>query len=137
MTAAGAQQLRYMRFWLGGGWLLVFVAMVMSVLPGLPTFTVLYSDKIFHATTYFILMGWFSGIYLPSRFWLIALALALLGVALEFLQTLFPYRFFDSWDIAANIAGVAIAWLLAANGMGNWCQLMERRIDGPGNDTRD
>ena len=137
MTAAGAQQLRYMRFWLAGGWLLVFLAMVMSVLPGLPTFTVQYSDKIFHATTYFILMTWFSGIYLPSRFWLIALALALLGVALEFLQTLFPYRFFDSWDIAANISGVALAWLLAANGMGNWCRLIERRIDGPGNETGD
>ena len=135
MTAAGAQQLKYMRFWLGGGWLLVFVAMVMSVLPGLPTFTVLYSDKVFHASTYFILMSWFSGIYLPSRFWLIALALALLGVALEFFQTLFPYRFFDPWDIAANITGVAIAWLVAVKGMGNWCQLIERRIDGSGRNT--
>ncbi|MCZ6879498.1 MAG: VanZ family protein [Gammaproteobacteria bacterium] len=135
MTAAGAQQLKYMRFWLGGGWLLVLVAMVMSVLPGLPTFTVLYSDKIFHAITYFVLMIWFSGIYLPSRYWSIALALALLGVALEFFQTLFPYRFFDSWDIAANMTGVAIAWLVAVKGMGNWCQLIERRITRSGSNT--
>jgi len=135
VTAAGGKQLKYMRFWLGGGWLLVFVAMITSVLPGMPIFTVQYSDKIFHATTYFILMGWFSGIYLPSRFWLIALAFALLGVALEFLQTLFPYRFFDPWDIAANISGVAIAWLVAVAGMSNWCQLIERRIDGSGNGT--
>ena len=133
MTAAGAQQLKYMRFWLGGGWLLVLVAMVMSVLPGLPTFTVLYSDKIFHASTYFVLMIWFSGIYLPSRYW--SIALALLGVALEFFQTLFPYRFFDSWDIAANMTGVAIAWLVAVKGMGNWCQLIERRITGSGSNT--
>ncbi len=132
MTAGGGRQLKYMRFWLGGGWLLVVVATVMSVLPGLPTFTVQYSDKIFHAMTYFILMAWFSGVYLPSRFWLIALALALLGVALEFLQTLFPYRFFDSWDIAANISGVAIAWLIAMRGMSNWCQLIERRIEKSG-----
>ena len=135
MTAAGAQQLKYMRFWLGGGWLLVLVAMVMSVLPGLPTFPVLYSDKIFHASTYFVLMIWFSGIYLPSRYWSIALALALLGVALEFFQTLFPYRFFDSWDIAANMTGVAIAWLVAVKGRGNWCQLIERRITGSGSNT--
>ncbi|MCH6573521.1 MAG: VanZ family protein [Proteobacteria bacterium] len=122
-----------MRFWLGGGWLLVLVAMVMSVLPGLPTFTVLYSDKIFHAITYFVLMIWFSGIYLPSRYW--SIALALLGVALEFFQTLFPDRFFDSWDIAANVTGVAIAWLVAVKGMGNWCQLIERRITGSGSNT--
>ena len=135
MTAAGRQQLKYIRFWLGGGWLLVFTAMVMSVLPGLPTFTVQYSDKIFHATTYFVLMAWFSGIYLRSRFWLIALALALLGVALEFLQTLFPYRFFDRWDIAANVSGVAIAWLVAVRGMSDWCQMIERRIGESGNNT--
>jgi len=136
VIATGERRLKYLRFWLAGGWLLVFVAIAMSVLPGLPTFTVQYSDKIFHAASYFILMAWFAGIYLPARYWLIALALALLGIGLEFGQTLFPYRFFDVWDIAANVTGVAIAWLLALGGMSNWCQSIEQRIAASGNDPQ-
>jgi VanZ family protein len=135
VIATGERRLKYLRFWLAGGWLLVFLSIVMSVLPGLPTFTVPYSDKVFHATSYFVLMAWFAGIYLRSRYWLIALALAVLGIGLEFGQTLFPYRFFDPWDIAANITGVAIAWLLALSGMSNWCQLLEQRIDASGEDA--
>ncbi len=135
MITTGERQLKYLRYWLAGGWLLVLLAIAMSVVPGLPTFTVQYSDKIFHAASYFILMAWFAGIYLRSRYWLIALALAVLGIGLEFGQTLFPYRFFDPWDIAANITGVAIAWLLALNGMSNWCQLLEQRIDPSGEDA--
>lgn len=135
MIATGERRLKYLRFWLAGGWLLVFLSIVMSVLPGLPTFTVPYSDKVFHATSYFVLMAWFTGIYLPARYWLIALALVLLGIGLEFGQTLFPYRFFDTWDIAANITGVAIAWLLARSGMSNWCQLIEQRMYGSGDDA--
>jgi len=135
VITTGERQLKYLRYWLAGGWLLVLLAIAMSVVPGLPTFTVQYSDKIFHAASYFILMAWFAGIYLRSRYWLIALALAVLGIGLEFGQTLFPYRFFDPWDIAANITGVAIAWLLALNGMSNWCQLLEQRIDPSGEDA--
>jgi len=130
VSIAGGQPLQYPRFWLAGGWLLIVLAVAVSVLPGLPTFTVRYSDKVFHAFMYFVLMIWFAGLYLPSRYGLIALGLASLGVGLEFLQTLFPYRFFDPWDIAANISGIAIAWLSALGGMSAWCRMVEKRVVG-------
>jgi VanZ family protein len=128
VTASARQPLRYFRFWLAMGWLLVILSVIVSLVPNLPTFTVPYSDKIFHAGTYFLLMTWFSGIFLPSRYWAIALSLVAMGLATEFLQTVFPYRFFDPWDLAANVAGVATAWLFALAGLNSWCRVVEYKI---------
>ena len=41
----------------------------------------------------------------------VALLMILLGIALEFGQTLVPGRFFSVWDIIANSSGVALGVL--------------------------
>lgn len=129
---AFARDLVYFKRWRLGGWILVAMSLAVSLTPSLPTFTVQYSDKVFHALTYFILMFWFAGIYRDRIFWLLALAFALMGVAVEFIQTTVPYRFFDRYDLLANVVGILIAWFLASLGMKNWCEGLEARLTGNG-----
>ena len=69
------------------GWLLVLAVCVGSLVPGqtLPTFSI--SDKVLHAGSYFLLMVWFAGLYGRKHQAWIALALVLLGIALDIAQT--------------------------------------------------
>lgn len=130
------RDLDYYQWWRAGGWILVVVSVGVSVTPGLPTFTVPYSDKIFHALTYFVLMIWFAGIYRDRWYWLLALGLAMMGVAIEFIQTTVPYRFFDSYDLLANVIGIALGWALALLGLNRWCQIAEGKLNPAGRRSR-
>lgn len=71
-------------------------------------------DKIGHILSYATVMWWFVQLYPKSRYFLIGGLLIGMGLALEFVQGLTPYRHFDYMDSLANTTGVVIGWLLGA-----------------------
>jgi VanZ family protein len=83
------------------------------------------SDKLWHAGTYFVVMAYFSQIYVPLRMRLVvAVALIALGVGIEFIQPYFN-RQFDWHDAFANGVGVAGALLISLSPLG----LILRHVD--------
>jgi VanZ family protein len=120
--------LKYPKFWLTAGWLLVALSIVGSVLPVDPAAPVFQFDKLVHAGTYALLMIWFAGIYRPGRYTIIAICLVLLGLVLEGVQALLPLRFFDVADLVANMSGVAAGLVLTLLLLKGWCQRVEAWI---------
>ncbi|MDH4287028.1 MAG: VanZ family protein [Gallionella sp.] len=100
--------LKYRRFWLAGGWLLVGLVIYLSLTPHPPE-PLKFSnvDKLEHGFAYGSLALWFCQIYLPARSRMIAIvALIGMGIGLEFVQGWSGYRHFDTWDMLANSIGV-------------------------------
>ena len=122
--------LKYPKFWLASGWLLVVLSIAGSLFPVDPDAPVFQFDKLVHAATYALLMIWFAGIYRPGRYAIIAFLLVLLGLALEGVQALLPLRFFDVADLVANMSGVAVGLILALLLLKGWCQQFEAWISG-------
>ena len=86
-------------------------------------------DKLAHFAAYGGLSFWF-GMLIEGRGreLRIAVAFALLGVALEFLQGLTDYRTFEIADMIANATGAALGWGLAQTPLRNVLDWMERLI---------
>ena len=121
--------LRYPRFWLSLGWLLVLGVIVGSLLPGpiIREITPPINDKVEHFTAYFVLMAWFAGLYPRSKHVLVAVALVALGTALDILQgTATQTRSFELLDIAADAVGIVVALVLSAWLLEGWCLRVER-----------
>jgi VanZ family protein len=87
-------------------------------------------DKLAHLAAYCSLSFWF-GMLIEGRGreLRIAVAFALLGVALEFLQGLTDYRTFEIADMIANAIGAALGWGLAQTPLRNVLEWVERAID--------
>lgn len=102
------------------GWALVVAVVVLSLIPSVPLPPVQGSDKVAHIIAYFGLMIWFGQLYFRRFHPRIAVALLALGVLLEFLQRLTPYRTFEVADMVADGMGIALAWGLASTRMGAW-----------------
>jgi len=123
--------LRYPKLWLGFGWALLIAVTVGSLLPGVDRLNVDMHDKVMHFSSYFLLMIWFAGLYERTRhYFVIALILVALGIALDLMQGQMPYRQFDLLDIVANTAGVMSGFILALFAMGGWCLRIERWLLG-------
>ena len=123
--------LRYAWLWLGGGLVLVLGVSLGSVLPQqavrmLDSLDV--PDKLLHATSYCILMLWFSGMYRRRYYWLLVLVLLALGFALELAQRMLGYRSFEMLDMAANLAGIGVGAVAAAIWLGGWCERVELQL---------
>jgi len=70
-------------------------------------------DKLAHAAAYGGLSFWFGMIFGGRGLQLgIAVAFAVMGAALEFLQGLTGYRSFEIADMVANAVGAALGWCL-------------------------
>jgi VanZ family protein len=65
-------------------------------------------DKLHHLVAYGALMFWWGMVQPRGRWWWAA-GLIGLGVALEYAQSLTPYRSLDYRDMAFNAGGVALA----------------------------
>ena len=122
--------LKYPWLWLSLGWSLVVCVVAASVFPGVVTLAagVTWADQAAHASSYCLLMIWFSGLYARRYHGIVAVTLLALGFALEMVQRGLPYRFFEFADLCANATGVFIGlgfsfWLLAG-----WCQRVESRF---------
>jgi len=103
------------RFWRGVGWFGVALLLYLSLTPVPPEIHVGNGDKIGHALAYATLMFWWGQLVSGfSRRLLLGAALALLGIVLEFVQGWTGWRTFDTNDMLANAAGVALGWVLVA-----------------------
>lgn len=119
--------LRYGKFWLTTGWLVIALTLAAFVAPGTPMPDVFGIDKLQHLVCFLFLTVWFCGLY-PRRYYrFIAAGLLLYACGTEVLQGFLTYRTASLGDLLADATGVA-AGLLAANaGAGRWCIELERR----------
>jgi len=118
--------LRYPWVWLALGWALVAAVCLGSLVPGSSVPEIRLSDKLLHAGSYFLLMVWFAGLYPRGRHVWIALVLFGLGLALDVLQSATATRMFEPRDVAANAAGILVAFALSFWLLEGWIQRMER-----------
>lgn len=99
-------------------WLLIGCALVQALVAlnfiFVPLkFSLLHEDKFYHAIAHALPACWFFMLYRHTfERRALLLAFLLLAALNELLQPLSSYHTFDVWDIAANLAGVGIAWLL-------------------------
>lgn len=118
----------FSRLWLLLGALLVAVVIYVSVLP-VPEVAmgVMSHDKLIHLSVYLLLMSWFAQIYRHdlTRL-LLAVALVVMGIGIEFWQGTTPSRLFDPFDMLANTCGVILAWALAYTPFGSLLQSFDR-----------
>jgi VanZ family protein len=101
-----------------------------SLLPGraLPDVSFVISDKAQHAAVYCLLMVWFAGLYPRRAYLLVAAVLCALGIGLDLLQGLTETRSLELLDIAADLVGIAIGFVLSVSLLGGWCQRLEQRL---------
>lgn len=98
--------------WLLSGWLWIGVVVYFTLTPTPPQVDlgIDHADKLEHMAAYFWLMGWFIPLYPARRARLmIAVALIVMGITLEFLQYLGGVRYLELADMVANTSGVLIA----------------------------
>lgn len=102
--------LRLARWWVALGLAMIVVVVAGSLLNISQPVQVKNIDKLHHLVAYGAMMYWW-GMVQPRqrRWWLVGLVA--LGVALEYAQSLTPYRTLDYRDMAFNAAGVALALL--------------------------
>jgi VanZ family protein len=119
--------LRHPRLWLVSGWILVVLAVIVSIMPlsEMPKMGGV-SDKLEHAVAYSALALWFAGIYPKSRYPLIGVALLVMGIVIEGLQGAMNLgRHADMRDVYANTLGIVCGLLLALIWLGGWAQRVE------------
>lgn len=117
--------LRYKWFWLGAGLAFVVAILVLALMPLAGPPLPLGDDKLAHVLAFTFLSAWFLGVFRPARAWQVAVALAAYGLLIEYLQSFTPYRSAEMYDVLADFTGIAVGWLLARTGLGNWCARVE------------
>lgn len=123
-----ASPLRFFRLWRAIGIALVAGAIVVSLIPLPYTFSMSYTDKIWHALTYACLMFWFVQLFRWKRNWLLALGFMAMGVLIEGLQYLTGYRTAELADVLANTSGVLAGWALFRTPLGGSLQWFDTRL---------
>ena len=94
-------KLRWFRMWLALGICLIAAVFYFSLTPiAIPAE---HFDKLFHALTYALMMGWFVQLYNGRRsHLLLAIGFMSMGVSIEILQGFHPMRYFDVLDTLAK-----------------------------------
>lgn len=116
---------RFRRVWLILGWVLVLMVVTLSLVPLPAPTTLTAQDKLNHLLAYATLMAWWTP--LARAACRPALALLLLGLALELLQARSGYREGDIHDMAANALGVGLGALFARL-VPDWMRRCERAV---------
>lgn len=125
------RDLRWPRLWRALGAVLVLALVVVCLIPEPPDpVPMRQSDKLYHVAGYALLAGWSVQLFAPPALWPRLLALLVLGVALEGVQALLPWRSADVLDAVANAAGVGLGALLAATPLAHALQWFERGLAG-------
>ena len=121
---------RFPRIWLGIGLLLIALMIGASFMPNFsPAIYFEHIDKLGHFVAYLAVTCWFSLLFTRNRDrWVIALALVVLGIGLEYLQRFSASHVFEYEDMGANAAGVLCALLLAQIGFSRGLVAVERRL---------
>ena len=120
-------ELRWFRLWLALGICLIAGVFYFSLTPiYMPAEHI---DKLVHASTYALMMGWFVQLYQGRRsHLLLAIGFISMGVSIEILQGFHPMRYLDVLDMLANAAGVAIVWFFAGGQISTGLRRVEQRI---------
>jgi len=116
---------------LGLGLLLVGLVIYLSLasLESMPSVEIPFSDKVEHFIAYGVMMLWFGQIIRGRRGAILTAAgLVALGVALEFIQAVTPYRSFELSDMASNAVGVLAGFLLSRTRLGYMLFALERAL---------
>jgi len=117
---------RHARLWRVLSCVVIVAAIIVCLLPARDIPDVGVSDKWEHSVAYVLLTLWFAGLYPRSRYWVIALGLLLMGIAIEFAQAdMHMGREGDVHDVIANTAGIAVGIVLALAGLGGWAQWID------------
>jgi hypothetical protein len=120
--------MHFMKAWMAIG--LAFVALVIFLsLTSNPVQVPDVGFKLGHVLAYAWLMFWFAQLFRgrPTRL-AIGVALALMGVALEYIQGMTGYRTFAYSDMRDNAVGVVAGFLVALTPMGRLIPSMDRLI---------
>lgn len=105
--------LHYQRTWRAIGILILALIVIGSLTPVPSTNIKIQAyDKVAHVLMYLLLMAWFSQVYTNNNRILVAGLCFAVGLGLELLQGMVPYRTFDLHDVIANTAGIIVGWLL-------------------------
>ena len=102
---------KFRSWWLATGYLLIAAVVILSLIHIPRPLEMKGSDKLNHLLAYAVLMYWW-GMLQPSHRTRWLLFLPLLGLALEGAQSAIPYRYFEWFDVVANLSGVLLGWLL-------------------------
>ena len=70
-------------------------------------------------------MAWFAQLYMRRSHARFLVFFIFLGIVIEVLQGQTTYRLFEYADIAANVLGATVAWLLAGSSLG-FAKLLQR-----------
>lgn len=120
--------LRWGGWWLVGGWILVLLVIVLSVMPGAAELRMSLSDKTGHMLAYLVLTVWFAGVYSRARYPGIVVGLILLGGGLEMVQGQLLHRSAEFADLVANCIGITAGIVLSLIFLGGWCLRIERLV---------
>ncbi|MDO8990402.1 MAG: VanZ family protein [Sideroxyarcus sp.] len=117
------------RVWLATGWLWIAAVFYISLMPHPPEPVSFHGvDKLEHLLAYATLMLWFCQIYLDQQMRIRLFAgFVIMGIGIEFLQSMGGYRNFEYVDMLANTLGVLFGWSLAKTGMGKILMALEQR----------
>lgn len=119
---------RHRRIWLLLGWGMVVSVTVLSLIP-VNVDLGENRDKLAHFVAYGSMAFWFAMLFQGRARQLgIALALAAMGVGIEFLQGLTDYRTFEVADMIANALGAGLGWGLAQTPLRNALDWAERLL---------
>lgn len=122
------QALRWFKWWLALGWLLIAAVIYLSLTPHPINIDVEQGDKLGHTFAYLGMMIWFAQLYQRrSHVWW-GLGFIALGIVLEYLQGWSGYRDFEYMDMVADAVGVAAGWLLGGTVVARFLGGIERRF---------
>ena len=122
--------LRWPRVWLGAWALMIVSVIVLSLMPKPPIPPTLTIGKLDHLIAYFALAAFAVQLYMRRRTQLsAAIALVLLGIALEFAQGyLTTYRHMAVYDALIDALGVALGTATAWTPLATILLRIERRF---------
>ena len=120
-------------WWIAGfGWLSLIVALSVLPMPELPGPDVPFQDKWGHLLAYGFAAFWFAQLGTGNRHLITSgIGLVLLGLALEQIQSILPYRQADPLDLAADALGTLLGLGLALTRAGRWLTFLEQRNARP------
>ena len=109
------------------GFGLVLLVIYLSLTPQPPHVPDFEGIDVGHVFAYFTLMAWWAQLVRPGQGRVIAaVALIGLGVGLEYVQALTPYRVFDVNDMRDDSIGVIAAYLATLSSLGEVLLRLER-----------
>ena len=86
---------------------------ILSLLPAPAMPAIQGNDKLHHALAYFACMFFWGQLFRePLQRIKLAISFCAMGALIEFIQYFMPTRSFELLDIAADVAGVGVAWLV-------------------------